>query len=82
MSKNKIRLIYNSVRNNQDIIKKKNNKILNILVLANFIPYKNHNMIIEAIKLIPENFNFQVNLTGDGNKLYLKKLKKRLNLIN
>ena len=47
-------------------------------MLANFIPYKNHNMIIEAIKLIPENLNFQVNLAGDGNKLYLKKLKKKI----
>ena len=78
VKESKIRLIYNSVRNYQDIIKKKNNKVINILVLANFIPYKNHNMIIEAIKLIPENLNFKVNLAGDGNKLYLKKLKKKI----
>ena len=74
----KIRLIYNSVRINQDIIKKKNNQKINILVLANFIPYKNHNMIIEAIKLIPENLNFQINLAGGGNKLYIEKLKKKI----
>ena len=55
VKESKIRLIYNSVRNNKDIIKKKITKRLNILVLANFIPYKNHNMIIEAIKLMPEN---------------------------
>ena len=47
-------------------------------MLANFIPYKNHNMIIEAIKLIPENLNFQINLAGGGNKLYIKKLKKKI----
>ncbi len=81
VDKKKIKLIYNSIEIEK--IKKKTDKKVRIICLANLIPYKNHKMIVEACSKIIKTRDFQIDLIGDGNLTYkneLKSLSKKLNL--
>ena len=55
----KITLIYNGVFNSIPLIPKKNKKIVNILLLANLIPYKNHEFLIDTCAML-KNKNWKV----------------------
>ncbi len=77
VEKSKIKVIYNSVELSKEK-KKQNNKIVTILFLANLIPYKNHNMIIDAVKILPKKLNYIVKIVGDGNKNYINELTNKI----
>ena len=73
VKKEKLKLIYNSVKIND--FKKKNieNKSVRIIFLANLIPYKNHKLVIKACRDLKK-LDFQINILGDGEKQYTKEL--------
>lgn len=48
-----------------------------IICIANLIPYKNHMIIIDALKYI-KNEKFSVIFLGKGNEVYMSKLKARI----
>ncbi len=75
VEKEKIKIIYNSVElNNFKKFKKKNE--IRILHIANFIPYKNHRLLINACGEISSIKNFKVDLIGDGELSYKNELKE------
>ncbi len=76
VEKGRVQLIYNSVKT-QKINKQSINNI-NILHLANLIPYKNHKLIIQACNEIKSISNFRINFVGDGKYSYKKELKKEI----
>ena len=73
VKKEKLKLIYNSVKIKD--FKKKNlsDKNVRIIFLANLIPYKNHKLVIEACRDIKK-LDFQIDIVGDGDKKYIKEL--------
>ncbi len=72
--KNKLKLIYNGVHKNNK--KKKYGKKVNLICVANFLPYKNHLMLIKACNLINFKENWNLRLIGNGPKQDLSKIKK------
>ena len=63
VGKKKIHLIYNGVFDNFPFKKKRSEKIINILLLANLIPYKNHEFLIDSCALL-EKRNWKVLFVG------------------
>ena len=59
----KITLIYNGVFNSTPLISKKKRKTVNILLLANLIPYKNHEFLIDTCAML-NNENWKVFFVG------------------
>ena len=74
VKKEKLKLIYNSVKIKKCYKKYKNKKIVQIIFLANLIHYKNNKLVIESCRSIKEK-NFQVNFVGEGNPHYVNELK-------
>ena len=73
VEKKRIKVIYNFI--NPIKLKKRKSKFINILFIANLIPYKNHEMIVRASTLLSKKYKFKVHLIGEGNKFYKKYLK-------
>lgn len=67
------------IRNGVDIpnLKKKliSRKIINILCVANFIPYKNHRFLIESLSMISNKLDWELYLIGKDNFNYTEKYK-------
>ncbi len=73
----KITLIYNGVFNSIPLIPKKNKKIVNILLLANLIPYKNHEFLIDTCAML-KNKNWKVFFVGHAKPKRYEDLKLRI----
>ena len=72
--KSKLKLIYNGVENNY---RKKNNvRNINLVCIANFLPYKNHSMLIKACHLIKSKKKWNLKLIGSGDKQYILEIEK------
>jgi len=85
VNKGKIKVIYNGVEIKKNK-KVKKNKNFNIVILANLIPYKNHDMLFKSINLIkkklPKNWKLYCIGRDDGTKKDLIKLSKKLGIFN
>ena len=71
----KIKLIYNGIL----LKKKQTNKVSNthnLVCLANFIKYKNHEMLFRACALLDKRIDWKLNLYGKSDVKRLKKLKQ------
>ena len=77
VERSKIEVIYNLIEKKKNT-KKKKNKIIKIIFLANLIPYKNHNMIIKVANLLPCKLKYEILLVGKGTKEYVACLKKKV----
>lgn len=64
VSKKKSILIYNNVTMKK-FVKKRNKPTVKVLLLANIIDYKNHEMVINACKLIKSKKKWTVSFAGD-----------------
>ena len=73
VKKEKLKLIYNSVKIKDFKKKYIKHKNVRIIFLANLIPYKNHKLVIEACRDIKK-LDFQIDIVGDGDKKYIKEL--------
>ena len=62
--KKRIKVIYNFI--NPIKLKKRKSKFINILFIANLIPYKNHEMIVRAATLLSKKYKFKVHLIGEA----------------
>ena len=94
VSKQNIKIIYNGVLVDEEkAISNSSTKIENqfgirdqsfkFLILANFIPYKNHKLVINtAKKLINENENFKVIFVGGGETKITYRFKKYGQIFN
>ena len=76
VKKDKIKLIYNSVEIQK--INKQSNVKINILHLANLIPYKNHKLVIKACNEIKSIANYTIHFVGDGEPEYKIELQKEI----
>ena len=74
VDKKKCLLIYNGI-NSIVHNKSQNNTKVSILCIANFIPYKNHVMLIKACCKLPEHLNWQLILVGKDSYNLVAKLK-------
>ena len=72
------------VSNGVEIAKniKKEKKIVQILCIANFIRYKNHNMIIDAFNKLPDTLEWSLNLVGNDTDNIVKELKNKIKFEN
>lgn len=70
---NKIKVINNFVEIPN--LKKISKKNINILFIANLIPYKNHKLVIMASNLVKKDLNFKIHIIGEGDDKYLDELK-------
>ena len=61
---------------------KKEKKILQILCIANFIRYKNHNMIINAFNKLPDRLEWSLNLVGNDSDNIVTELKSKIKFEN
>ena len=83
VNKNKIKTIYNGINVKY---RKKNNefKNLKIIMIANLIPYKNHEMVLNSLKIIknklPKNWRILFIGRDDGIKNHLLKLSKKFRI--
>ena len=73
VKKEKLKLIYNSVKVKDFKKKRLSNKSVRIIFLANLIPYKNHKLVIKACRDIKK-LDFQIDIVGEGEKQYTKEL--------
>tara|TARA_B100001248_G_scaffold61028_1_gene42023 strand:- start:199 stop:1293 length:1095 start_codon:yes stop_codon:yes gene_type:complete len=73
----KIKVIYNLIEIKKNISKKEN-KVLKIIFLANLIPYKNHNMIIDVANSLPRNLKYEIQILGKGEERYTQSLKQKI----
>lgn len=75
VKKEKVLLIRNGV--DIPVVKKKitKKKIVKILSIANFIPYKNHQFLIESLSLLSSKLNWELSLIGKDNFNYVQKYK-------
>ena len=64
VKKEKCLLIYNGVEK-QKFIKRRKKRVVNIIMLANFISYKNHRMAVEAFSLLDKTLNWRLSLIGN-----------------
>jgi len=55
-------------------LKKISKKNINILFVANLIPYKNHKLVIMASNLIKRNLNYKIHIIGEGDDKYSDEL--------
>ena len=60
-------------------LKKISKKIVNILFIANLIPYKNHKLVIMASNLIKRNLDYKIHIIGEGEDKYSEELKSLVN---
>ena len=85
VSKKKIKTIYNGIqiKNNKKI---KKNNYFKIVITANLIPYKNHQLLFNSLNLIksqlPKNWKLYCIGRDDGIKKDLIKLSKKLEIFN
>ena len=61
---------------------KKEKKIVQILCIANFIRYKNHNMIINAFNKLPDTLEWSLNLVGNDTDNIVNELKNKIKFEN
>ena len=61
---------------------KKEKKIVQVLCVANFIRYKNHNMIINAFNKLPDRLSWSLNLVGNDTDNIINKLKNKIKFEN
>ena len=61
---------------------KKEKKIVQILCIANFIRYKNHNMIINAFNKLPDKLEWSLNLVGNDTDKIVNELKNKIKVEN
>ena len=76
VAENKCRIIYNGISINQKKISNKKNKVLKLICVANLLPYKNHEMILKALSIIPAKYKWNLHLLGKENKIILENLNK------
>ena len=80
----KCEVIFNGV--NIQRIKKnfKDKKVITFLCIANFLPYKNHLILLNALSMIPSSIKWKLDLVGKQNKYssYLKDISNKLKLKN
>ena len=81
--KDKVWLIYNGFEPKKDIFNCDRNRRSTekkspfiFINVANFIPYKGHRDLLEAVRLLPADLDFIVNLVGEGDTAYQKELKE------
>ena len=83
VNKNKCHLIHNGVEK-KNFFKRKKKKKIKIIMVANFISYKNHEMLIKACFLINKSISWELDFVGnftDKNLVrYLKSLVSSLKL--
>lgn len=60
-------------------LKKISKKNVNILFIANLIPYKNHKLVIMASNLIKKNLNYKIHIIGEGEEKYSDELMSLIN---
>ncbi len=77
---NKIKVIPNFVE--VPNIKKSIKKKVNILFIANLIPYKNHKLVITASNLINKKLSYKIHIIGEGNLKYQEELKNLIKKYN
>ncbi len=82
VEKSKVKLIYNSVEINNKKKKKVKYNSVSVLFLANLIPYKNHNLIIDAARIIPNNLDYKIKVVGQGDESYRSKLIEKVSSYN
>ena len=73
---NKCSLISNGVKIADNI--KRNKKTIQILCIANFIKYKNHNMIINACNRLSDKLEWSLNLVGNNTDNIVEELKRKI----
>lgn len=61
---------------------KKEKKIVQILCIANFIRYKNHNMIINAFNKLSDTLEWSLNLVGNDTDNIVNELKNKIKFEN
>tara|TARA_B100001564_G_scaffold357856_1_gene375067 strand:- start:1915 stop:2655 length:741 start_codon:yes stop_codon:yes gene_type:complete len=61
---------------------KKEKKLVHILCIANFIKYKNHNMIINAFNKLPDRLEWSLNLVGNDTDNIVNELKSKIKFEN
>ena len=61
---------------------KKEKKIVQILCIANFIRYKNHNMIINAFNKLSDRLEWSLNLVGNDTDNIVNELKSKIKFEN
>ncbi len=76
----KCHIISNGVEVANNINKEK--KIVQILCIANFIRYKNHNMIINAFNKLPDALEWSLNLVGNDTDNIVNELKNKIKFEN
>ncbi len=74
---NKCSLISNGVKI-ADNIKRNKKKTIQILCIANFIKYKNHNMIINACNRLSDKLEWSLNLVGNNTDNIVEELKRKI----
>ena len=70
VNKKKCQLIYNGIEK-QKFFKRKKKKLVNIIMIANFISYKNHKMLINACSLINKSVSWRLDLIGNFTDLFI-----------
>tara|TARA_B100000963_G_C22604747_1_gene661927 strand:+ start:819 stop:1904 length:1086 start_codon:yes stop_codon:yes gene_type:complete len=65
-----------------NIKKKKEKKVIQILCIANFIKYKNHDMIINAFNRLPKSLKWSLNLVGNDTDKIVDELKRKVKYEN
>ena len=78
LTENKVKVIYNSIKINKNQKVFQDKETVSIILIANFIPYKNHSLIITACSTLPKELNYRILFIGDGDKSYIAKLKKNI----
>ncbi len=71
--KSKLKLIYNGVHLNTE--KKKSTSTVNMICTANFLPYKNHLMLLKACSLISKKRKWNLKLIGNGPNQFIDKIR-------
>ena len=71
-------MIYNSIKINKNQKAFQDKETVSIILIANFIPYKNHSLIITACSTLPKELSYRILFIGDGDKSYIAKLKKNI----
>ena len=74
---NKCIVVSNGVKIVNNITKKKNT-VVQILCIANFIKYKNHNMIINACNRLSDELKWSLNLVGNDTDNIVEELKRKI----
>ncbi|MDC3091550.1 glycosyltransferase [Rickettsiales bacterium] len=70
----KCKVIYNGVNINRNKVSNKKKKLVKLVCVANLLPYKNHEMILKALSLIPKKYKWHLDLIGKESKVVLDDL--------